>query len=182
MFKANFKGQIPLPLTQLAQLQGNNFQLLDGDEKRLFAKAEASFFSQSLLELRRLGPMVFELTDPDGELIGNASMSNFEVVRGTNSISVVNATMFKTRTNGKSLRRILSGVAQGFDQELVLRGPVDGCPLFMQHIVVQQAFRVKGLSDLRTNYIRMGLINVAAAEGHKPGGGKCPLVQFQQQC
>eukprot|EP00656_Telonema_subtile_P052357 TRINITY_DN7286_c0_g1_i1.p1 TRINITY_DN7286_c0_g1~~TRINITY_DN7286_c0_g1_i1.p1 ORF type:complete len:620 (-),score=111.97 TRINITY_DN7286_c0_g1_i1:63-1922(-) len=174
-YTTDFKGSIPMPLTQLANVQANNVQLTGGEKNKVFAVANTSFFSQSLLELTNLGKMVFAVRDLDGEYLGNASMPNFSVLRGHNELDNCHTVMERTPTNSQQLRKFLSGVSQGVDQQVILHGPIDGCALFLQNIVTQN-FTIKGVSDLRAAPIRQSLIAKGQAEGFKPGGGTCSLV------
>jgi len=173
-YETSFHGDIPLPLTQLAEAQADNMQFTGGSETKVWGVAETTFFSQSLLELHNLGHMVFNLKTPgpNGVTLGNASMANFQVLRGFNFFPKAVTTLEKTAENQVALAKFMGDVSQGIDTPMVLSGPVDGCPLFMQHIA-QQNFTVKGVTPDRASPVRQSLITLASANGHTTVGGEC---------
>eukprot|EP00299_Pterocystis_sp_00344_P010379 c4621_g1_i1.p1 GENE.c4621_g1_i1~~c4621_g1_i1.p1 ORF type:complete len:961 (-),score=273.19 c4621_g1_i1:1016-3592(-) len=144
-YNLDLSKQFDLPTTLFVQMQAYNVSIQSTNKTSVVSHGTSSFFSSSVLELRNIGRLLFELYNEDQVLLGTVEIPEFRAYRDFNLMdgcSVV-MTALPDGSNVKAINKLLFQFASGNDQNTILRGPIESVAPFLSHIVTQNV-TIKG--------------------------------------
>ena len=161
--KVRLNKSLMLPATLLRRVRSSSINILNTSKTTVFGKAEATFFSSSILQLLNLGEMHFEMRTNDGYKIGTVFANKFEVKQGYNTLVNMSVQLKPSPFNDTNARRGVTQFIQAYltaqDQTLKLHGPVANKAPFLNALVEQDIYipGVKLLDDIKV--VEMDILN-----------------------
>eukprot|EP00301_Raphidiophrys_heterophryoidea_P024799 c8164_g1_i1.p1 GENE.c8164_g1_i1~~c8164_g1_i1.p1 ORF type:complete len:888 (+),score=245.29 c8164_g1_i1:1-2664(+) len=137
-FPLSLSKTFDLPKTLFSQMQSSSITLLSSSPDRITSSATSTFFSSSVLEMRNVGSMTFNLSHPDtGVKMGEVTVPDFQAVRDFNKLDNCVVEMILTSQNLGILNEFLQLFMSGVDQTVMMIGPIRSAAPFLSDVVTQ---------------------------------------------
>lgn len=189
---------LSVPAVFMDSLRADGVDLAHGKESELATKLDLSFFSSSVLKLRDLGPLTFEVRLGDRPLeqagaaprIGRMTVPSFTVAQGVNALRNASFVLEKDAASEALVSAFLGRWLSGQDQQLLVSGPVGSTIPFLERALRRQPMFVAGLSNGLVKFVEMNGFHTFL--GHDRQGKPCnrlvgshclqgPIVTFQNK-
>eukprot|EP00301_Raphidiophrys_heterophryoidea_P009978 c15004_g1_i1.p1 GENE.c15004_g1_i1~~c15004_g1_i1.p1 ORF type:complete len:937 (-),score=240.65 c15004_g1_i1:203-3013(-) len=136
-----------LPKTLFVQMQASGVVIQSTELDRMTAVASSTFFSSSVLEMKNIGDMTFNVTDPTTNIwLGEVTVKDFHAVRDFNVLPVCEVVFIlnEDRSNLATINQEIRNFLNGIDQKVLMVGPIRSASPFLSNIVSQTVTIVGG--------------------------------------